>query len=71
MNDEPRELSVLLGSGRRRLTLLFTDLVGSTHLGKLIEAEPYAELIRTLRVVEWRNQATELEKSPTLFLFLA
>jgi tetratricopeptide (TPR) repeat protein len=56
MNDEPRDLSVLLGSERRRLTLLFTDLVGSTDLGKLIEAEPYAELIAQLRSI-WHDAA--------------
>ena len=43
---------------RHRLTVLFSDLAGSTALAREIEAEHYAELISKLREI-WHQAATK------------
>lgn len=44
------------GAKRRRLTLLFTDLAGSTRLGRAIEPEDYAAVMEAVRGI-WRTAA--------------
>lgn len=41
---------------RRQLTVLFTDLCGSTELGRTLEMETYADLLERVRQV-WREAA--------------
>src|SRR5437879_5672747 len=45
-------------SARHRLTVLFSDLVGSTALGREMEAEHFAELLGKLREI-WHLAATK------------
>ena len=44
--------------GRHRLTILFSDLVASTALGREMEAEHFAEILSKLREV-WHQAATK------------
>ena len=45
-----------MSAARRRLTLLFTDLSGSTVLGRAIEAEHYSDMLDSVRAV-WHGVA--------------
>ena len=47
MNTQPRELK----GERHRLTVLFSDLVGSTILGREMESEYLSELLGQLREI--------------------
>lgn len=49
MNHPPIDHDVDAHGERRRLTLLFTDLVGSSALSRALEAELYRALLRVLR----------------------
>ena len=50
---------------------LLTALIPTTRLCVAANLTGTTEQIRTLSITEWRSRVTELEKSPTLFLFLA
>lgn len=54
---------------------LFDDLLmtlsATTRLSVAANLTGATEQIRTFQIAEWRQQTTELEKSPTIFLFLA
>jgi len=54
---------------------LFDDLLATlspgTRLSVAANLTGATEHIRTYNVAEWRQRTNELEKSPTLFLFLA
>lgn len=47
----PHEESRQVPGARRRLTILFTDLVGSTMLGREMETEEYSALLHQLREI--------------------
>ncbi len=49
MSEPTRETVVSLGGERHRLTVLFSDLVGSTVLGREMELEHFSELLGQLR----------------------
>lgn len=55
MDKQPLEAA---NGARHRLTVLFSDLAGSTVLGREMEAEHYAELLSQLRDI-WRRSAAK------------
>ncbi len=57
MNTQPRETSVPRKGERHRLTVLFSDLVGSTVLGRDMESEHLSELLGQLREIWHRAVA--------------
>jgi class 3 adenylate cyclase/tetratricopeptide (TPR) repeat protein len=57
MNTQTRETSVPPKGERHRLTVLFSDLVGSTVLGRDMESEDFSELLGHLREIWHRAVA--------------
>jgi len=51
MNADNRDIAVPSAGERRRLTVLFADLVGSTVLGREMESELFSELLVRLREI--------------------
>jgi class 3 adenylate cyclase/tetratricopeptide (TPR) repeat protein len=53
-SEDKRQTSPAAPGGRYRLTMLFTDLSGSTAISEAMEAEIYSELLAALRVI-WHD----------------
>ncbi len=58
MNERPRETAAPTKGERHRLTVLFSDLVGSTVLGREMESEHFSELLGKLRDI-WHQAAVK------------
>ena len=58
MTDKPILEAVRVKGERHRLTVLFSDMAGSTALGREMEAEHYAELLGNLRDI-WHLAAAK------------
>jgi class 3 adenylate cyclase len=58
MNEQSRETAVPPKGERHRLTVLFSDLVGSTVLGREMESEHFSELLGKLREI-WHQAAVK------------
>jgi class 3 adenylate cyclase/tetratricopeptide (TPR) repeat protein len=58
MNAQSRETALPPKGERHRLTVLFSDLVGSTVLGREMESEDFSELLGKLREI-WHQAAVK------------
>ena len=58
MTDKPILEAVRAKGARHRLTVLFSDMAGSTALGREMEAEHYAELLSKVRDI-WHLAAAK------------
>ena len=58
MNERSRETAVPTKGERHRLTVLFSDLVGSTALGREMELEHFSELLGELRDIWHRARSS-------------
>ena len=58
MSEQSRETTVSPKGERHRLTVLFSDLVGSTMLGREMESEDFSELLGKLREI-WHRAAAK------------
>ena len=58
MNERSRETAAPTKGERHRLTVLFSDLVGSTVLGREMESEHFSELLGKLRDI-WHQAAVK------------
>ena len=70
MNTQTRETFVTPKGERHRLTVLFSDLVGSTVLGRDMESEHLSELLGQLREILLHNMREEIEHASMLIEWL-